>query len=117
MQTSVPAPQGYLTRARSVAAAALGIAALSGTEHCHAPVAGRAAASRSRYISSGKGAPGGAEDEGARSWAAADCQPLPSSLPARSRRPPKTRLRRSSSWSSHRGSSCGGGSGAPRASA
>lgn len=104
--------------AAAAAGAALGAAVLAGAGRCHASAARRAVASPSRYISAGEGTPGGVEDEGARARAPADCLPLPSPRPERSPRPPRTRLRRSSSWSSDRGGSCsGGGGGAGGASA
>lgn len=82
------------------------------TRRCHAPAARRAAACPSRYISAGKGTSARAEDEGARARAPAHRPALPSPRPARSPRPRRTRLRRSSSWSSDRGGSCGGGASA-----
>ncbi|CAI9169256.1 unnamed protein product [Rangifer tarandus platyrhynchus] len=92
--------------------AAAGAAVGARTPRCHVPAARPAIASPSRYISAGQGTPGGAEDEGARAWAPANCQRLPSRRGARSPRPPRTRLGRSSSWSCDRG-----GGGARRSSA
>lgn len=93
--------------------ATAGAAVGARTPHCHVPAARRAVASPSRYISAGQGTPRGAEDEGARAWAPANCQLLPSPRDARSPRPPRIRLGRSScSWSCDRG-----GGGARRSSA
>ncbi|XDA70910.1 hypothetical protein R6Z07F_001269 [Ovis aries] len=105
----VPPPPGPRPAGSVAAGAAVG----ARTPHCHVPAARRAIASPSRYISAGQGTPRGAEDEGARAWAPANCKLLPSPRDARSPRPPRIRLGRSScSWSCDRG-----GGGARRSSA